>query len=192
MSNWSTVSALIRVLDDWQHALDQGNEVCVVFFDVSKAFDTVPHLPLLKKLSEIGLDSYLIRWIGSYLASRQIDGCNSTTLPVLSDVPQGSVLDSLLFVSYISNVATAISSDSDVNMFADDVALYRVIRTRADCIHLQEDVLFPLAFGQKFLHLNTNKCKMMVITRKRANFLPPPVWDSAEQSFQLQVPGCHN
>ena len=63
MSNWSTVSALIRVLDDWQHALDQGNEVCVVFFDVSKAFDTVPHLPLLQKLSEIGLDPYIIRWI---------------------------------------------------------------------------------------------------------------------------------
>jgi len=40
MSNWSTVSALIRVLDDWQRALDQGNEVCVVFSDVSKAFDT--------------------------------------------------------------------------------------------------------------------------------------------------------
>jgi len=39
MSNWSTVSALIRVLD-WQRALDQGNKVCVLFSDVSKAFDT--------------------------------------------------------------------------------------------------------------------------------------------------------
>ena len=48
MSNRSTVSALIRVLDDWQHALDQDNKVCVVFFDVSKTFDTVPHLPLLQ------------------------------------------------------------------------------------------------------------------------------------------------
>jgi len=70
MSNRSTVSALIRVLDDWQSALDQGNEVCIVFFDVSKAFDTVPHLPLLQKLSEIGLDPYLIGWIRSYLAGR--------------------------------------------------------------------------------------------------------------------------
>ena len=70
MSNRSSVSALIRVLDNWQRALDQGNEVCIVFFDVSKAFDTVPHLPLLQKLSETGLDPYLITWIRSYLAGR--------------------------------------------------------------------------------------------------------------------------
>ena len=38
-----TVSALIQVVDDWQRALDQGNEVCAVFSDISKAFDTVSH-----------------------------------------------------------------------------------------------------------------------------------------------------
>ena len=75
MSNCSTVSALIKVLDDWQRALDQGCEVYIVFFDVSKAFDTVPHLPLLQKLSEIGLDPYLIRWIRSYLAGMQVAVC---------------------------------------------------------------------------------------------------------------------
>ena len=50
-------------MDDWQKALDQGYEVCVVFFDVSKAFDTVPHSLLLATLSELGLDPYLLRWI---------------------------------------------------------------------------------------------------------------------------------
>ena len=39
----------IRAIDDWLLALDQGFEVCVVFFDISKAFDTVPHVDLLKK-----------------------------------------------------------------------------------------------------------------------------------------------
>ena len=78
-------------------------------------------------MSEIGLDPYLVRWIRSYLAGRShqfvsIDGCNSTTLPVLSGIAQGSVLGLLLFFGYINDVATAISSDSDVNTFADDIA----------------------------------------------------------------------
>ena len=63
MSNCSTVSAL----NDWLSAIDQGNEVCVVFFDVSKAFDTVHHLALLHKLNELGLDPYLLRCIRNYI-----------------------------------------------------------------------------------------------------------------------------
>ena len=42
------ISALIKVVDDWSRVLDQGKEVCVVFFELSKAFDKVPHLPLLQ------------------------------------------------------------------------------------------------------------------------------------------------
>ena len=57
----------------------------------------------------------------------------------------------MLFVSYINDVATAISSDSDVNMFADNIALYHVIRTRADYIHLQDNVIsVSTCFGQNF------------------------------------------
>ena len=65
------MSALIslRVVEDWLLVLDQGHEICVMFFDVSKAFDTVPHLDL-QKLSELGLDPYLIHWIRSYPCER--------------------------------------------------------------------------------------------------------------------------
>ena len=78
-----------------------------------------------------------------------IDGCDSPTLPVLSGVPQGSVLGPLLFVSYINDVAAAVSSGSNVNMFTDDIALYRVIKTRDDYVYLQEDGCGTMASKQK-------------------------------------------
>ena len=60
MTNRSTISALIKVVDDWSRALDKGHEVCVIFFDVSKAFNTVPHSLLLAKLNDLGVDPYLV------------------------------------------------------------------------------------------------------------------------------------
>ena len=56
-----------------------------------------------------------------------VDGFISNKLSVLSGVPQGSVLGPLLFICYINDIATAISSDSEINMFADDITLYHVI-----------------------------------------------------------------
>ena len=159
MSSRSTASALIRVIDDWLCALDQGYEVCVVFFDVSKAFDTIPHLALLSKLSELGLDPYLLRWIRSYLSNKSqcvsIDGVDSYVYPVAPGVPQGSVLGPLQFILYINDVVTAVSTESEVNMFADDVALYRVIKSSIDYSHLQNSI--SGCVKGKYLQFNTNK-----------------------------------
>ena len=144
MSNRSTVSALIRVMDDWLSAIGQGNEVCVVFLDISKAFDTVPHLALLHKLSELGLDPYLLRWIRSYLSGRfqfvAVDGFKSYTLPACSFwlSTRFSPWATSVYILYkSSDVATTISPDSDVNMFADDIALYCIIRSVSDYMYLQ-------------------------------------------------------
>ena len=179
MSKRSTVSALIRVVEDWLLALDQGLEICVVFFDVSKAFDTVPHLDLLRKLSELGLNPNLIRWIKSYLCERSqyvtVEGISSHTLPVASGVPQGSVLGPLLFILYLNDVVNTVSAGSNLNMFADDIAMYRVIRTATDYMLMQRDVhSISECIKLKRLQFNANKCKMMLITRKKSNSLPPP------------------
>ena len=76
-----------------------------VFFDYHKAFDSVPHLPLLKKLENLGFNDHILHWISGYLTSHSqtvvVNGESSLPAPVISGVPQGSVLSLLLlFLEY--------------------------------------------------------------------------------------------
>ena len=63
----SPTTALLSFTHNCQAALDSGDEVCSVFFDLCKAFDKVPHLPLLQKLADLQVNPCILRWIGSYL-----------------------------------------------------------------------------------------------------------------------------
>ena len=67
VSSHSTVSALIKVVDDCLQTIDKGYEMCMISFDERKAFDTVPQLPLLRTFEELGLNKYLLRWLKNYL-----------------------------------------------------------------------------------------------------------------------------
>jgi len=99
--------------------------------DFSKAFDKVPHHRLLLKLKYCNLDSHMIGWVESFLSSRtqreKVDGLTSQEAPVLSGVPQGTILGPLLFLVFINDIVTEISSP--IRHFADDCLLHRVVRS---------------------------------------------------------------
>jgi len=114
-----------------------------VFFNLSKAFDTVPHQQLLFKLFELQVDPFLIRWVSNYLTNRTqsvvLGGAQSNPLPVVSGVPQGSVLGPLLFLIYINGVSASVT-DSKITLYADDNALYKIIRNPRDYTLLQGNI----------------------------------------------------
>ena len=169
----STVTGLLSVTHDWLQILENGDEVCTVFFDLQKAFDSVPHLPLLEKLASRGLDDNSFSWIGSYLTDRRqrvvVGGEPSVELPVLSGLPQGSVLGPLLFLMYIDDVSDTYLSDGSMsNLYADDMLLYKPINSSTDFSQLQLDINSINEWVNKnFLHMNPGKCKAMLISRKR-------------------------
>ena len=71
-SKHSTTTALIRVTDEWLEAIDQGKYTGCVFVDLHKAFDTVNHQILIKKLSDIGVQGTSLIWFQNYLMKRRI------------------------------------------------------------------------------------------------------------------------
>ena len=97
----SCVTQLLEYLEDITEAMDNRNDVDVIYLDFCKAFDKIPHRRLLKKLEKYGIKGKVLNWIKDFLSERQqrvfIKGSSSTWTDVASGVPQGSVLGTTLF-----------------------------------------------------------------------------------------------
>ena len=110
--------------------------------DFEKAFDTPPHELLKSKLFVYDIGGKTLRWIDSVLCYRTqpavVNGETSEWAPVLSGVPQGTVLGPLLFSLYINDISTDI--DSEIRLFTDDCVCYREIRDTDDSLKLQKDI----------------------------------------------------
>ena len=124
----STEHAIAQLADQIYEPFENDNYTVGIFVDLSKAFDTVDHTILLKKLGIYGITRANLAWFRSYLTNRKqyicINNDNKTNeQKVTCGVPQGSILGSLLSLIYVNNLPSA-SNLLNTIMFADDAYLF--------------------------------------------------------------------
>ena len=174
INNRSTVTNLACFLQYAHHTIGDKQQLDVVYTDFSKAFDKMDHGILCRKMHLIGFHPKLIQFFQSYLHNRQqfvaYNGYLSDRFVAVSGAPQGSNLAPLLFSIFINDITCGVSSK--VLMFADDLKIFRVIRSYDDCVLLQEDLqTISMWCATNKLPLNTKKCKKITISLK-SNEIP--------------------
>ena len=144
----STQDTLLTITRDWHEYLSTNHQVAAVFFDIKKAFNSVPHNQLLQSLA---------------------DGFSSTYKPVTSGVPQGSILGPLLYIIFMNSIShIPLSSGAKVILYADDILLYKPINSAEDTNRLQKDIDSILEWIREHgLTPNHAKTKLLTVTRSR-------------------------
>ena len=166
MPNRSTVTQLLSYLDKCADSISNNKVVDVVYFDFAKAFDTVPHRRLLKKLEAYGIKGLELDWIKSFLSDRyqyvRVNGKLSKRCRVLSGVPQGSVLGPLLFVIYINDLPEV--TNAEMFLFADDTKLVEEINSVQDAQKLQQDIDAMERWSEDWLlKFHPDKCHVLTL-----------------------------
>ena len=179
----STDTAVLRVLSDILKAIDKGDLTALALLDLSAAFDTVDHQILLHRLqTSFGIRDQALMWFQSYLTSRlqhvRLGGSRFPPGPVLSGVPQGSVLGPLLFIMYTADLPTVVESHGlQSHMYADDLQIYGSVKPQmfaqmqSELSSCTSDVSSWMAANR--LQLNTAKTEVLwCSTGRRQHLLP--------------------
>lgn len=139
----SCLSELLDHYDNILNLLNEGKNVDVIYLDFAKAFDKVDFNIVLQKIKRLGIQNETLNWITSFLTNRSqtvvVNGEHSNEKPVISGVPQGSVLGPLIFLILLGDIDDDVEC-SAVRSFADDTrVMYGIVNLR-DMATLQTDL----------------------------------------------------
>ena len=176
----STQQAIISLVEKITAAWESGGIAIGVFLDLKKAFDTVPHDILLKKLYAYGIRGPALQLLKSYLTDLTqyviYDGAQSTTLQISCGVPQGSILGPLLFIITINDIGN-VSEFLYTILYADDTCVllngkdYMNLVTFLNCKLDKLSTCTWLCVNK--LSLNVQRSYLMVFHRAKMKIVSP-------------------
>lgn len=176
--NHSTTDAMTEFINHICNAFENHEYSAGVFLDLSKAFDTIDHDLLLRKLNHYGVRGKALEWFSSYLNNRRIrvnyNGHDSTTdTAITHGVPQGSILGPLLFIIYINDLPYALKKCKAI-LFADDTNMFhsaKLINTLCKEINLDLNTLSEWLRANK-LSINLSKTICMIYSKSNSKVQP--------------------
>ena len=180
----STTTSQISVSVYWYENIDKNNLNFALFLDLKKAFDTVDHEVLVRKLKVYGIDGIELEWFRSYLRSRQqycsLNGHKSSLLQVTCGIPQGSCLGPLLFILYLNDFESCLKF-SKANLYADDTEVSFSSSNPSDVMQNFQAEWKNISEWMRMnkLSIHPEKTVFMVISHpRRQNTLPelPPFY----------------
>ena len=167
----STTDTTVNFLNELYKAINDDRVTIAVFIDLRKAFDTVNHKILCRKIENYGVKHKNLDWIESYLADRTqsvfVNGKVSDEESVSCGVPQGSVLGPLLFLIYVNDMKKSLKNAS-YHLYADDTVIYYSGNELQDIIpSLQTDLDSYFDWcNANCLTLNVKKTKFVIYGTK--------------------------